>query len=259
MPPKKRESTNKKRNNPKKNKNDTVKEDTKTTEDNKSKEDKVNVVKKEKKVNRKKKNVKSDVNQEKIKQEELDNEISVNRDINDDIVVENNEVCEPEEIVDEQVKSKKKVTYNTLDESFAKLEQEFVEIKTSLSNFRIHLRDLRKDMRRYVKDVSKRNRKRVDDGVLPPKQNPKGFCIPVTISQELCDFFGKDDGVKMNRADAGKEIHTYIKQNKLQDPNNGLNINPDNKLKNLLQLDKGDQLTYFNLQHYLNKHFIKDK
>ena len=93
--------------------------------------------------------------------------------VDDDIVVENNEVCEPEEIVDEQVKSKKKVTYNTLDESFAKLEQEFVEIKTSLSNFRIHLRDLRKDMRRYVKDVSKRNRKRVDDGVLPPKQNPK--------------------------------------------------------------------------------------
>ena len=38
----------------------------------------------------------------------------------------------------------------------------------------------------------------------------------------------------------------------------GININLDSKLKSLLQVEKDVQLTYFNLQHYLSRHYIKD-
>jgi chromatin remodeling complex protein RSC6 len=41
----------------------------------------------------------------------------------------------------------------------------------------------------------------------------------------------------------------------LQDKENGRRINPDAKLKSLLKLKKGEELTYFNLQRYMSPHF----
>jgi chromatin remodeling complex protein RSC6 len=54
-----------------------------------------------------------------------------------------------------------------------------------------------------------------------------------------------------------REINTYIKANKLQDPTNGRHIIPDAKLKTLLKIKKGEELTYFNLQKYMSTHFAK--
>ena len=47
----------------------------------------------------------------------------------------------------------------------------------------------------------------------------------VKISDELCDFMSVEHGTKMNCAEAGKRVHMYIKEHKLQDPSNGININ----------------------------------
>jgi hypothetical protein len=33
---------------------------------------------------------------------------------------------------------------------------------------------------------------------------------------------------------------------------------PDNKLKYLLGLEEGEELTFFNIQKYMNKHFVKN-
>ena len=46
------------------------------------------------------------------------------------------------------------------------------------------------------------------------------------------------------------EINTYV--------NNGRKIKPDKALKSLLNMKKNDDLTYFNLQKYMNKHFVKE-
>ena len=47
----------------------------------------------------------------------------------------------------------------------------------------------------------------------------------------------------------------YIQTNNLQNPENKKIITPDDNLKNLLGINEGDELTYFNLQKYMNQHF----
>ena len=154
-----------------------------------------------------------------------------------------------------------RVSYAELDAGFQKMEQKLVDLKSTIGDMMVMFRDLRKKQRKYAREVSRKGHKKnktIEEDMLKPKQKPKGFQVPLRISNELCEFLNIDEGTKMNRAEAGKGIHVYIKNNNLQDTNNGTVINMDNKLKSLLQVEKDTQLTYFNLQKYLNKHFIKD-
>lgn len=92
------------------------------------------------------------------------------------------------------------------------------------------------------------------DGYTPPRYERYFVLEPTIISDELAQFLGKPSGTVMPRYDVGKEINAYIRANGLGD---GRKINPDEKLKNLLRLSEGDELTYFNLQRYMKHHFHK--
>jgi chromatin remodeling complex protein RSC6 len=74
----------------------------------------------------------------------------------------------------------------------------------------------------------------------------------------LCDFLNKEDGTKMARTDVTKALIEYIKENNLKSVENGQVIHPDEKLKILLGLNENENVTYFTLQKYMNKHFIKN-
>jgi hypothetical protein len=96
------------------------------------------------------------------------------------------------------------------------------------------------------------------DGYTPPRSGgPSGFVKPTLISNELAEFLGKSIGTEMPRTEVSKEINAYIEAHGLQDRHNGRIINPDEKLRKLLRLSEGDELTYFNLQKYMKHHFIK--
>jgi hypothetical protein len=56
---------------------------------------------------------------------------------------------------------------------------------------------------------------------------------------------------------AGIEFAQYIKNNDLPDKDNKKIIKPNNALKSLLNVKPTDEVTYFNLQKYMNRHFIK--
>jgi len=86
---------------------------------------------------------------------------------------------------------------------------------------------------------------------------PSGFVKPTKISKELAKFLGKPHGTEMARTEVTREINTYIRAHKLQDPKNGRRILADSKLRSLLKLKKDDELTYFNLQRYMSPHFAK--
>ena len=81
------------------------------------------------------------------------------------------------------------------------------------------------------------------------------FQIPNLLSPELCKFMGRPTGSKECRSNVTKHITQYVRDNNLK---NKHDINPDAKLKALLNLKDGDKLTYFNLQKYLNVHYIKE-
>lgn len=63
------------------------------------------------------------------------------------------------------------------------------------------------------------------------KKKPSAFSKPVGVSDELAEIVGNGP---MARTEVTKRVWDYIKKNKLQDPNNKRNINPDAKLGKVL-------------------------
>jgi len=53
-------------------------------------------------------------------------------------------------------------------------------------------------------------------------------------------------------------LATYIKDNKLKSEENGRVILPNEELSTLLGAKSDEQITFFNLQRFMNKHFIKN-
>lgn len=87
-------------------------------------------------------------------------------------------------------------------------------------------------------------------------KNSYGFTKPVAISKELAQFLALDEPFA-TRAFATKSLWNYIKKYNLQDPLNKKRIVPNNQLQRLLNIHHGDHLDMFNMQRYLNRHFIK--
>ena len=116
------------------------------------------------------------------------------------------------------------------------------------------LRTLEKKAVREIKAANKASKKKQRS---KGNRQPSGFVKPTQISNELAAFLGKASGTEMARTEVTKEINAYIRANKLQDPKNGRIIKADAKLQTLLNLKKGDELTYFNLQKYMSPHFAK--
>ena len=130
----------------------------------------------------------------------------------------------------------------------SKLQQVVAFAATLRSELRILERHAVKEIRTAQKASAKKRRK-------VGNRAPSGFVKPTLISKELSEFLGKTDGSEMARTEVTREINAYIRNNNLQDKENGRRINPDSKLKSLLKLKKGEELTYFNLQRYMSPHF----
>ena len=122
-------------------------------------------------------------------------------------------------------------------------------LSTLRSDFRVLERHVAREMRAAQK-ISKRKRK-------SGNRAPSGFVKPTLISKELANFLGKPVGTEWARTEVTREINAYIRTHSLQDKENGRTINPDAKLRSLLQLKKDEELTYFNLQKYMSPHFAK--
>ena len=140
----------------------------------------------------------------------------------------------------------------TLQEQFTHLLAQLSSLRSQLTSVTTQVRQLSKKTERELK-VAHKNRKKRKTG----NRAPSGFVKPTKISSELASFLGKEKGTEMARTSVTREINAYIRENKLQDPENGRRILADEKLSKLLKLKKGDELTYFNLQRYMSPHFAK--
>ena len=67
----------------------------------------------------------------------------------------------------------------------------------------------------------------------------------------------KQIGTQIARTEVTRYIINYIKVNNLESKENKKIIVPDDKLRELLQIKMDDELTYFTIQKFMNKHFIK--
>jgi chromatin remodeling complex protein RSC6 len=125
-----------------------------------------------------------------------------------------------------------------------------VQISNIQQQIRILDKSIKKQMKVHQKDVAKRASK--------PARAPSGFARPSKVTKELCEFMNKEEGTKIARTEVTRALVSYIKSNKLENKENSKLILPDDKLKFLLGVEESDELTYFNIQKYMNKHFISE-
>jgi upstream activation factor subunit UAF30 len=79
-----------------------------------------------------------------------------------------------------------------------------------------------------------------------------GFMAPMTPDAALAAIVGKDP---LPRTEVTKRVWDYIREHKLQDPNDKRTIKADAKLK--LVLDGKDSVTMFELTKLVNGHLKK--
>lgn len=124
--------------------------------------------------------------------------------------------------------------------------------KTQITSIQNQLKLLEKNVKKQMKGLKKEVTKKQTKG----KRKPSGFAKPSKVTKELCDFMNKQEGTEIARTEVTRALVSYIKENKLENSENSKIISPDNKLKELLDIKDDQELTYFNIQKYMNKHFI---
>ena len=143
---------------------------------------------------------------------------------------------------------------DTLSTEFVGFMTKLQQLGSTISALKTEFRTLEKKATRELRAAQKAQQKKKRKA---GNRSPSGFTKPSLISNELAQFLDKPQGTEMARTAVTREINAYIRENSLQDKDNGRKINADAKLSTLLKLKKGDELTYFNLQRYMSPHFAK--
>jgi chromatin remodeling complex protein RSC6 len=158
-------------------------------------------------------------------------------------------------VIDELISSMKKeqdrvkvqlARLRVLDRSFTKLKADFGKRYNGLAS------TLEQNTRRKAQSDSKHRAK-------------SGFSKPAPMSDELATFMNLPHGSVVSRTEATKAIISYVKEHKLESPENRRQWNPDEKLSKLLKPEQFlhkdniplEPLGYFNVQRCLSHHFTK--
>ena len=146
--------------------------------------------------------------------------------------------------------------------SEVRLEAEAKSITARLLAVRETVSELISEAKRLEKKAAKvqkladkrRRRKAPVEGEEGKPARVSIFQVPTDISPALCAFMGRPAGSQESRSNVTKFITTYVKEKNLK---NKHDITADAALLKLLNLTKEDKLTYFNLQKFLNVHYLK--
>lgn len=136
----------------------------------------------------------------------------------------------------------------------------FDTVLNTLTAFKTQITSLQNQIKQLEKSINKEKatlEKKVNKTKPKNPRKPSGFAKSSKISNELCEFMNKPIGSEVARTDVTKYIVEYIKSNGLQKQDNKKYINPDESLKSLLSVNNNEEVTYFNIQKYMNRHFIK--
>ena len=144
--------------------------------------------------------------------------------------------------------------HNELFEQFDQLVSQLTNIKSQITGIQQNIKQLEKSVKKNMKGLKKEVVKTKNKG----NRQPSGFAKPSKVTKELCEFMNKAEGSEIARTEVTRALVSYIKENKLENTSNSKIISPDDKLKLLLGLDDSQELTYFNIQKYMNRHFVKN-
>lgn len=147
-----------------------------------------------------------------------------------------------------------------VEDPFAEISADFASLVEQLKAVQNTIRDLStfasklekrvaKEGRLLAKKANGKKKRRVTNG------EPSGFSKPGPVSDDLRSFLGLGKDELIARTEVTRRVTEYCRKNGLQDQKDKRILLPDKKLKTLLHLKKGDELTFFNLQKYMKVHF----
>jgi len=143
----------------------------------------------------------------------------------------------------------------TLDEDLKAVTANLTTLRETAAAMLAQVKKLEKRVHREIKDARKRKRRAPPaEGADAKPRQPSIFERPTKVTDELCLFLGKPKDTLMSRSEVTKAVNNYVKEKGLK---NKHDIKPDAPLKKLLAIGEGEPLTYFNLQRYLNRHYVK--
>ena len=138
---------------------------------------------------------------------------------------------------------------------FKQLSDMIYQMKNSITILQNQVKLMEKEKNKKIKRLEKELQKRKERR----SREPSGFAKPTKISNKLCEFLNKPPGSEVARTEVTQHLISYIKKHNLQNENNKSFINPDEKLSELLSVNSNDNITYFNIQGFMNQHFIKNQ
>ena len=144
---------------------------------------------------------------------------------------------------------------NNLYESFNTVIDSLTLIKLQITTLQQQIKTIEKTIKKEMKHTKKIKNKTISE------KKPSGFAKPLPVTEELCEFMNRPNGTEIARTEVTKALISYIENNNLKDKCKKQNIIPDIKLKNLLGITNEEisGLNFFNIQKYMNKHFISNK
>jgi hypothetical protein len=134
------------------------------------------------------------------------------------------------------------------------VQTQLLSVRETCSTALTALKALERRFTREVREAKKSRRKvrkELAEGETAP---PSEFQKLKPISDELSAFLGLGKSAQMSRAEVTRSISGYIKANGLND---GQKVRHNAALRTLLGISETDELTIFNMQKYLNRHYIK--
>jgi len=140
-------------------------------------------------------------------------------------------------------------------------QNEFSEVQDKLKAALTLIKELSSQVSRLEKRVTRdqkvmnKKMKGKVKRVVDPNKPPSGFAKPGKVSEELRAFLGLGKDELIARTEVTKRITKYCQENKLQKAEDRRTIHVDAPLRKLLRIQKGDQLTFFNLQKYMKVHY----
>ncbi len=121
----------------------------------------------------------------------------------------------------------------------------------------VTLETLAKELKAVRKDL-RRIRQHFEDPTgekQAARAQNNGFNKPLNVTDKLRTFLGLAADEKVSRSQVTSRINAYVTEKGLK---SGQNISLDDALKDLLQPPADVQVTFLNIQKYINPHYIKE-
>lgn len=125
------------------------------------------------------------------------------------------------------------------------------DIQTALEALRTEIKALRKDFRKVKQHIEDPTGEKAK-----ARSQNNGFRKPLTVSDELKTFLSLGPDDKISRADVTRRLNEYVTAKGLKQ---GQNITMDAALQALLTPPEDVQVTFLNIQKYINRHYLKEE